>query len=258
MVDIHCHILPDLDDGATDLEISLEMCRMAAEDGIEAIVCSAHANDRYPFDPDRVQQKIDEVSAQSGGKPRLYPGCDFHLSYENIQSALADPRRYTINHGSYLLVEFADFAIPPNMDEIFFQFRSRGMIPIITHPERNPWLVARRQQLFEWVQNGALIQVTAASLVGRFGPMPADFSQWLLECRMIHFVATDAHNVARRPPQLRPAYEKVAQQCGPLMANLLFKEHPRAALLSESISPEPPVLPKPKTFFDRITGAFRR
>lgn len=258
MVDIHCHILPELDDGAKDMETSLQMCRMAAEDGIEATVCSAHANDRYPFDPDRVQQKIEEVNAKSGGLPRLYPGCDFHLSYENIQGALADPRRYTINHGAYLLVEFADFAIPPNMDQIFFQLRSRGMIPIITHPERNPWLMSRRQQLLEWVQAGALVQVTAASLLGRFGEGPDRFCQWLLECRMIHFVATDAHNVTSRPPQLRPAYKKVAEQCGSIMADLVFKEHPRAALHSESISPEPPVLPKPQSFFDRIAGAFRR
>ncbi len=258
MVDIHCHVLPDLDDGAKTLEISLEMCKMAAGDGIEAIVCTAHANDRYPFDPDRVQRKIEEVSARTGGLPRLYPGCDFHLSYENIQSALADPRRYTINHGAYLLVEFADFAIPPHVDKIFFDFRSKGMIPVVTHPERNPWLMGQRKLLFEWVQNGALVQVTAGSLLGRFGDAAARFCRWALEHRIIHFVASDAHNVSSRPPTLRPAYDKVAEQYGYGMAKLIFKEYPRAALENELFAPEPPSIPKPKSFFDRIVGSLRR
>ena len=258
MVDIHCHILPSLDDGAKDLETSLEMCRMAANDGIEAIVCTAHANERYPFDPDLVERKIQEVTAQSGGVPRLYPGCDFHLSYENLQSALAEPRPFTINHGQYLLVEFADFAIPPHMEQTFFQLRSRGTVPIVTHPERNPWLLSARRQLFGWVEAGALVQVTAGSLLGRFGKSAARFCQWLAESRMIHFVASDAHNTTHRPPLLRAAYDKVAAQFGGELAELIFNQYPRAALESEPISPEPPALPKHKTFFDRIVGRFRR
>ena len=258
MVDIHCHILPALDDGAKDLQTSLEMCRMAARDGIEAIVCTAHANNRYPFDPDVVQQKIQEVSAKSGGHPRLYPGCDFHVSHENLQSALAAPRRFTINHGQYLLVEFADFAIPPHMDQTFFQLRSLGMIPIVTHPERNPWLLSARRQLFEWVEAGALVQVTAGSLLGRFGGTAVRFCHWLLEARMIHFVASDAHNTTGRPPVLRAAYDKVAAQFGRELAERIFRQHPQAALESEPISPEPPIVPKRKTFLDRIVGTFRR
>ncbi len=257
MVDIHCHILPALDDGAKNLETSLEMCRMAADDGIEAIVCTAHANDRYPFDPDLVERKIREVTTQSGGVPHLYPGCDFHLSYENLQSALAAPRRFTINHGHYLLVEFADFAIPPHMDQTFFQFRSRGMIPIVTHPERNPWLMSAGRQLFDWVQAGALVQVTAGSLLGRFGKSAVHFCRWLLESRMIHFVASDAHNTTHRPPLLRAAYNEVAGQFGHDLAELIFNQYPRAALESEPISPEPPTLSRRKTFFDRVVDRFR-
>lgn len=254
MIDIHCHILPSLDDGAEDLETSLEMCKMAANDGIEATVCSAHANDQYEFDPHTVQRKIEEVTARSGGAPRLYPGCDFHLSYQNIQSALADPRRYTINHGRYLLVEFADFSIPPNIDEVFFQLRSRGMIPIVTHPERNPWLLAQRAHLIEWVESGALIQVTAGSLTGRFGRSAGQLCEWLLERRMLHFVASDAHNTTNRPPLLKPAYERIERDCGKDVAEIVFEEFPRAVLESEPIDPDPPVTPPRKSFFGRLFG----
>ena len=236
MVDIHCHILPALDDGAKDLETSLEMCRMAADDGIEAIVCTAHANDRYPFDPDLVERKIREVATQSGGVPHLYPGCDFHFSYENLQSALA-----------------ADL-----MAQAFFELRSRGMPPIVTHPARNPWLLSAGRQLFDWVQAGALVQVTAGSLLGRFGKSAVHFCRWLLESRMIHFVASDAHNTTHRPPLLRDAYNEVAGRFGHDLAELIFKQYPRAALESEPISPEPPTLPSRKTFFDRMVDRFRR
>ncbi len=258
MVDIHCHILPEVDDGAKDMETSLEMCRLAHADGIEATVCSAHANNRYNFDPEVVERKIQEVMARSGGHPRLYPGCDFHLSYENIQSAMADPQRYTINHGQYLLVEFADFAVPPNIDRIFFEFRARGIIPIVTHPERNPWLLHGRKVLFDWVEAGAMVQVTAGSLLGRFGQAAARFCRWALERRMIHFVASDAHNPTGRPPTLRAAYDKVSGEFGKVMAEQIFKEYPRAAVQNELFVPEPPGVPKAKSFFDRITSAFRR
>ena len=257
MVDIHCHILPALDDGAKDLENSLEMCRMAANDGIEAIVCTAHASDRYPFDPDLVERKIQEVTAKSGGVPRLYPGCDFHLSYENLQSALAEPRPFTINHGQYLLVEFADFAIPPRMDQTFFQLRSRGMVPIVTHPERNSWLLSSGR---ETVRMG-----------GGRGAGPGD-------CRipagtfrrvigpLLPLAAGKPHDPLRRqrraqhhapPSLLRAAYDKVAGQFGHDLAELIFNQYPRAALESEPISPEPPTLPSRKTFFDRMVDRFR-
>lgn len=258
MVDIHCHILPELDDGAEDMETSLEMCRLAAADGIEVTVCSAHANSRYNFDPDVVQGKIDQVMAQSGGRPRLVPGCDFHMSYENIQSALENPQRYTIAHGAYLLVEFADFAIPPNVDRIFFDLRSKGMIPIVTHPERNPWLLRAKDQLLEWVRAGALVQVTAGSLLGRFGDSAGRFCHWALEHRIVHFVASDAHNAVNRPPLLRAAYDRVAAQYGYSLADLIFKEYPRSVVENELFAPEPPFIPKQKSFFGRLVSGFRR
>lgn len=258
MIDIHCHILPELDDGAKDMDVAIEMCKLSAADGIETTVCSAHANSRYKFDPNVVQRKIEEVMARSGGRPKLVPGCDFHLSYENIQSALAEPRRYTINHGSYLLVEFADFAIPPNIDKIFFDFRSKGMIPIVTHPERNPWLMRGRAQIYQWVEVGALVQVTAGSLLGRFGQAAQRFCYWALEHRIIHFVATDAHNVTTRPPMLRAAYTRVAEDYGHGLAEQIFKEQPQCAVEDRQFVPEPPVQPKKRTFFDALTSAFRR
>lgn len=258
MVDIHCHILPELDDGAKDMETAVAMCKMAAEDGIKASVVTPHANDRYPFDPDVVERKIEEVTAQSGGVLKLLPGCDFHLSYDNIQSALADPHRYTINHGHYLLVEFADFAIPPNIEQVFFQFRTREMIPIVTHPERNPWLLSQKERLFEWVEAGALIQVTAGSLAGRFGKAANELGRWLLDHQMLHFVASDAHNITSRPPVLSIARQKVAHQFGEQAAEMIFEHFPQAVINNETFEAPQPLKKSSRTFFTRLTASFRR
>lgn len=256
MVDIHCHILPGLDDGAADLETSLEMCRVAADDGIEAIVCAMHANDQYAFDPELVKRAIDEVQQKTGGIPRLYPGCDFHLSYENVQSALNEPRRHTVNHGSYLLVEFADLSIPPNIAQVFFQFCSRGMIPVVTHPERNAWLQSSRAEIIDWVQAGSLVQVTAGSLLGDFGRRAARFCRWLLERQLVHFVATDAHNATTRPPLLKKAYELVAREYGPLLADRIFRENPTCAVENRLFDGEPQIEQAPPGFWQRIAARF--
>jgi len=257
MVDIHCHILPGLDDGASDLETSLEMCRVAADDGIEAIVCSMHANDHYAFDPELVERAIDEVQQKTGGTPRLYPGCDFHLSYENVQSALNEPRRHTVNHGSYLLVEFASLSIPPNIAQVFFQFRSRGMIPVITHPERNAWLQNSGAEIIDLVQGGSLVQITAGSLLGDFGRRAARFCRWLLERQLVHFVATDAHNATTRPPRLQKAYELVASEFGPLLAGRIFNENPTYSIENRLFEAEPQIEQAPPRIWQRIAARFR-
>lgn len=240
------------------METSVAMCKLAAESGTEGIVCSAHANDRYEFSPERVQAKIDEVSKLSGGKPRLYPGCDFHLSYQNIQHALAEPTRFTINHGHYLLVEFADFAIPPNIDQVFFQFQTKGIRPIITHPERNPWLISRRDHLVNWAEQGALVQVTAGSLLGRFGRTAGGFARWLIEHRLLHLVASDGHNTSNRPPVLKPAYEQVKKEFDRQTADVIFKDWPEAVIQDQLFDVPPPIMNPRRTFFTRVASAFRK
>jgi protein-tyrosine phosphatase len=257
MIDIHCHVLPGLDDGSKDLETSVAMCKMAAEDGIEAIVCTPHSNDEYDFDPDVIREKIQELNAQTGGVPRLYQGCDFHLSYENIQGALADRRRYTINQGMYLLVEFGDFAVPPNMADVFFDLQSRGVVPIITHPERNAWLMSRRTDLVKWLDAGALLQVTAGSLLGRFGKSAGRFCSWLLDRQMVHFVATDSHNVTSRPPLLSAAYKQVAASHGVETAEALFRKNPRSVLDNRYFDVPRHTDRPSRGLLSRITEAFR-
>jgi len=249
LVDIHSHILPGIDDGAQTLEDSVAMLRLAAESGTTDIVATPHANNQFAFDPELIGAKIAEVQEAAGPVPRIHRGCDFHLTLENIQDALSNPAKYSINHRSYLLVEFSDFLIPRTTQEIFDRLFSAGLTPIITHPERNGLLHTRLDQVQSWVQNGALVQVTAGSLLGAFGRTARSIANELMNRNLVHFVASDAHDTKYRTPALREAYQHVAKTWGNSLAETLFTAAPRAVIEGEAIElrdPEP--LPKKKWY----------
>ena len=250
MVDIHSHILSGLDDGARTLEDSVAMLRLAADSGTTDIVATPHANTEFTFDPDLIGLKIAELQEAAGPLPRIHRGCDFHLTLENIQDALADPGKYAINHLSYLLVEFSDLLIPRTTQEIFDRLQRAGLTPIVTHPERNGLLHTRLDQLQSWVENGALVQVTAGSLLGGFGRTAKAIATQLMNRNLVHFIASDAHDTRHRTPVLRDAYEYVAKTWNPSLAKVLFTTAPQAVIEGEEImllDPEP-TRPKKKWY----------
>ncbi len=233
MIDIHNHLLPGLDDGSPDIETSLAMARMAAEDGITHIVCTPHANHRYPYDPFRVEDRIANLRARLSDEKialELARGADFHLSYENIQDALADPARFSIAGRGYIMTELPDFGSFSSFDETYYELRLAGMTPVLTHPERNPTLQENRAKLHDWLHLGVLVQVTANSILGDMGKKAQRMALELLEKRQVHFIATDAHNTSSRPPKLRQAYDFVTRRFGSTYADALCKSNPQCAL----------------------------
>ncbi len=244
MVDIHCHILPGLDDGPESMDVSLQMAEMAISDGVTHIVATPHANSEFPFIPDLIRQRRDELQGLLGARLTLATGCDFHLSFENLQDIQANPTKYTINQKKYLLVEFADYSIPPSIDKNLHQLHLAGLKPIITHPERNPLIRSQPERLLRWVQQGCYVQVTAQSLAGRFGGSAKAAVDRLLEYEVIHFIASDAHNVSGRPLRLKEAFEVVAERKGEKIARRLLEDNPLAAFAGEGLPylPDPPEL----------------
>src|SRR5215471_14064304 len=166
MIDIHCHLLPGVDDGPADEATAVAMCRLAAQFGTTDLVATPHANLRFAYSRERSEEKRQQLQAVVGAEPRLHLGCDFHLEYDNIEAALAQPSRFTINGNRYLLVEFSDLVISEGTSEVFARFRKAGITPIITHPERNPLLRDHHSRLAAWVRRGCLIQITGHSLLG--------------------------------------------------------------------------------------------
>jgi protein-tyrosine phosphatase len=193
------------------------------------------------FDPDVNRRKLADLQARVDGKISLGLGCDFHLSFENIDDALKTPHKYTINQKNYLLVEFADLSIPQQMTEVFREFLVAGIQPIITHPERNLTIQKAPHRLDEWIDSGCLVQVTAASMTGRFGKLATEFAHKLLRQNKVHFLATDAHNLQSRPPRMKEAYDLVAKQYGAEAAERLCVTNPKAAFFGEEFPPQPEI-----------------
>jgi protein-tyrosine phosphatase len=242
LVDIHSHVLFGVDDGARTFDDSVAMLRIAAENGTTDLVATPHANLEYRYDPEIVRDRLAQMAATSD--IRLYSGCDFHLSYENIQDAIDHPRKYTLNQQCYLLVEFSELLIFRNTGDIFDRLQTAGMIAIITHPERNGLLRQRLENLREWVAAGALLQVTGQSLTGKFGNRAREFSETLLDAGLVHFVASDAHDCEHRPPKLNEAHAWLEKRKGREVADLLCIENPKAAIEGGRVRSTPAADPR--------------
>ena len=241
MVDIHCHLLPGLDDGPETMDEAVEMAEMALADGITHIAATPHANDSYPFDCERNLSLCRELGARLEGRLTLTTGCDFHLSYENVEAATRNPGQFALNQRSYLLLEFADFALPPFLDQALARLQEAGLKLIVTHPERNPLVRAAAERMRGWIESGCYAQITGQSLTGRFGPEAEKAALGYLDRGWAHFVASDAHDTRRRPPRMRKAYDLVAARRGPQLAQALFHDNPLAAWQGEPLpwTPEP-------------------
>ena len=232
MIDIHCHILPGLDDGPCKLDDSLEMAKIAVADGIVRIVATPHINGiLHP--PALLRERVslfNETLKNQGIPLEVLPGAD--------ASALLDPeilRRYTLNGTDYVLFEFPHSHIPQNAPEQVFKAILAGLKPIITHPERNPTVILRPQVLFDLVEAGALVQCTAESLTGFFGPEVMDCCLFLLKRHSVHFLASDAHSPRHRRPVLSGSVIAAGKIIGRSAARRLVENNPAAVISGETI-----------------------
>lgn len=241
MIDIHCHILAEVDDGPKSWDVAEEMCRMAVADGIEHIVATPHANDRYHYDREYLTGTLEYLRNRIGSAPRLSLGCDFHLSYENLQDALVHPERYTIEGSRYLLVELSNYSVPVQIDYYFTRLADKGITPVITHPERNPILQRTPQRILQWVELGCAVQVTASALTGAWGEGVWRTAKWLLERDAVHVLASDAHDTQHRAPLLSAAREAAEELSSTAVAQALVDDNPRAIISGQPL----PYFPDP-------------
>jgi protein-tyrosine phosphatase len=224
MIDIHCHLLPGVDDGSKSWEVTLEMCRLAEEDGVTHIVATPHSNYEYSYDRAAHLAMIEELRSRVPSMT-FSLGCDFHLSYENIADAIKHPGRYAIGETRYLLIELSEYSVF-NLSKTIFQLESAGLVTILTHPERNPVIQKNPKLLHELYDAGCLIQITANSLTGYWGRMPQKMCEDMLRQGMVHFIASDAHGVRSRNPRLSAARDAAAKIIGREGAEKLVTGNP--------------------------------
>ena len=246
MVDLHCHILPGLDDGPKTMEDSLAMAEDAVADGITHVVATPHANSAYPFDFAKVCAAVEELKTKLGSRLNLATGCDFHLNPENLAALRGDPHPFCIHQKDYLLVEFNEFSIPPSMDQTLHELQLAGIRPIVTHPERNGILRTHPERLRKWIELGCYVQITAGSLTGVFGAGARQDAWTWLASGLVHFISSDAHNTTRRPLRLKFAYQAVAAQMGDEKARALLIDNPLAAFEGRSLPYTPEIAPGPE------------
>lgn len=251
MVDLHCHILSGMDDGARTVEESVAMAEMAIADGITHVVATPHSSNEYRFDFAAVQRAAAELQEAVGDRLKLATGCDFHLSPENIVALKRNASPFCIHQKDYLLVEFNEVSIPPAIDNTIYEIQLAGLRPIVTHPERNGIMRSQPERLERWIRTGCYAQVTGGSLLGVFGAAARQTAFAWIGRGLVHFVASDAHNLTGRPHKLRAAYDLVRTEFGAEKAEALFVENPLAAFEGRGLPYVPAIIdeqPKKKRF----------
>jgi protein-tyrosine phosphatase len=218
MIDIHCHILPGLDDGASDLEESLEMARLAEKEGIRKIVATPHhQNGKYTNKKAEIIEKTIELNRHLQAEQidvEILPGQEPRIYGEFLDGLAKNDILTVAHHSTYVLVELPCNHVPRYTEQLLFDIQMKGLTPVIVHPERNFGLMEQPDKLYKFVKNGAAAQVTAASLTGYFGKRIQKFTEDIIEANLAHFFASDAHNTKGRAFKMAEAKELIAKKFG--------------------------------------------
>lgn len=246
MIDLHCHILPGLDDGAQNLEEAVEMAGIAEKDGIEKIVATPHffRNNFVYEDLGIIEEKCRELNRALEAKNievEILGGAEVHISHNLIVEIRKNRNYLVLNRSSYMFVEFPFGHFFLGIKELFFKLMSEGIMPIIAHPERNSVFARNPSFLYELVQMGILIQANSGSFSGIYGREAEEAVFRFLKLNLIHFIGSDGHNVRSLAPRLSEAVERAGMVIGEDRAKALVVDNPRAVLEDKDI----PNLPEP-------------
>jgi len=234
VIDIHNHILPGLDHGARDWDEAMEMCRIAADDGITLLAATPHVSDVFPNDRDAIETAVDELRERVAAADlplEIVGGGDYHINPD-----LTPETVITLGgNGRYFLLEFPYQVMPPNSDLFVASLVKKGLTPVVTHPERIYTLHGYEQRLETVIAAGALVQITAASLTGEFGPESARSAAFMLRQGWAHVIASDSHWAEDRPPVMSEGLKIAAGILGTEAADSLVNANPRAIIDGKDI-----------------------
>ncbi len=258
MIDLHAHILPGLDDGPKKMDDTLELCRIAVEDGIHTIVATPHMfNELYSNTREGVLKSVDELRKRLLREDiplEILPGADTHIT-SDLPHLIAEGKILTVGDGGrYLLLELPSNLVPQGVEKLLFSLRLRGITAIITHPERNGEIQSNPETLESILKGGHLAQITASSFTGKFGEEAEKCAEILLNAGLCHVVASDCHS-GYRPPVLSEAREIVESLVGKKETRAIFYQNPRRILAGKDIGTTEPAtlsMDKKGSWFRRI------
>jgi protein-tyrosine phosphatase len=256
MIDIHNHILPGIDDGSTDLEESLQMCRIAAEDGVEIVVATPHSfNGQFITDPLKIRKEtaaLNNLLREKSISLKVVPGMEVRITPE-LPQLLSSDKVLPLNDGRYVLMEFHPVHVPAGFENLAKMLCAAGYRIVLAHPEKNHHIQRHPRYLYNLISAldpwELLVQISADSIAAAAGRVEFETAKVLLTAGLAHVIATDAHSTTRRPPLLSVGEAAAAEIVEPERARQMVFDVPRAVL---GVFPFPeawePQLPKQKRF----------
>ena len=239
-VDIHCHCLPSIDDGPATRAEALALCKALVDDGITEVIATPHQlgrfNDCNQAPLIREQVSILNEDLKSNGIPLIVlPGADVRVDERICQLLEADKILTLADGGRYILLELPH-QVFIDIEPLLFELASMGVQAVISHPERHPGLAKQPKVLLNWLRQSAYLQITAASLLGEFGPIAQETAWRFLSSGWASLVATDSHNLVARRPRMNAAYKSINTKLGGKIARLVCIENPSRILKGDDIA----------------------
>lgn len=257
LVDIHCHLIPSIDDGSKSWEQSLAMARMAVADGLQTIIVTPHQLGSYAHNSGEVIRKrtieLQRLLDEQDVPLKVLPGADVRIEAGMIDKLRSGEVLTLADRGKHVLLELPHEMYFP-IDDVLRGLQRAGMAGILSHPERNQGLLKQPKLIEPLINQGCLMQVTCGSLLGTFGGASQQMAEWMLEQGYVHFLATDAHGHNARRPLMRRAMERAAEIVDAEAAWEMCSHHPAAVAEGRDV-PATIRKPKPQSLF---AGFFKR
>ncbi|MGL4797440.1 MAG: tyrosine-protein phosphatase [Paraclostridium sp.] len=256
MIDIHCHILPNVDDGSESLEESIKMAKLAESEGITKIVNTSHYHIDFKYTMGKQLKeevnKFNEILKNNDIKIEIILGNEIYYTNDFIEK-FNELDFFSINKSKYILIEFSPINFPKDIKDVIYEIKIRGFVPILAHVERYTHIQEDINIIFDCIKEGALIQMNASSIIGKNGKIVESTSKKLLDCNMVHFIATDAHSSTRRRPLMKDTYKYILKNYGNETANRLFEKNAMLAINNEVIKIlEPSKYEEKRSFLKKI------
>lgn len=238
MVDLHCHLLPGVDDGSKSMEISLRLAREATENGVtHALLTPHHMNGRYVNHKQDVIRRAKEFQEQLKAHNiplTVFPGQEVRINGQLLEALNKDDILFADTGNKYLMLEFPDDDVPHYTNEMIFSLQQRGIIPVVVHPERNTKIMAQPDLIYQLLEKGCLSQITASSYVGTFGKKVENFSRQLIEAGQGYVFASDAHDLPGRKYEMRQAFDKLQREFGDKLSEQ-YQQNARSIINGENV-----------------------